>query len=56
MHEDPGEGSVEKRRMAEAGLHKKVRRRRRMMMKRKEKRKKKKKKSTACRGKGCVAQ
>ena len=55
MHEDPGEGSVEERRMAEAGLHKKVRRRRRMMMKRKEKRKKKKK-STACRGKGCVAQ
>ena len=56
MHEDPGEKSVEERRMAEAGLHKKVRRRRRrMMMKRKEKRKKKKK-STACRGKGCVAQ
>ena len=55
MHEDPGEGSVEERRMAEAGLHKKVRRRRMMMMKRKEKRKKKKK-STACRGKGCVAQ
>ena len=57
MHEDPGEGSVEERRMAEAGLQKKVKRRRRrrrmmmMMMKRR-----KKKKSTACRGERCVAQ
>ena len=61
VHEDPGEESVEKRRMAEAGLQKKVKRRRRrrrrrsmmmmMMMKRR-----KKKKSTACRGEKCVAQ
>ena len=58
MHEDPGAGSVEERRMAEAGLQKKVKRRRRrrrrrrmmMMMKRR------KKKSTACRGERCVAQ
>ena len=55
MHEDPGEGSVEEKRMAEAGLQKKVmrrRRRRRMMTKRR----KKQKKSTACRGERCVAQ
>ena len=56
MHEDLEEGSVEERRMAEAGLGKKVKRRRRrrrlMMMKKR----KKKKKSTACRGERCVAQ
>ena len=54
MLEDPGEGSAEERRMAEAGLQKKVKRRKRrrmMMMKRR-----KKKKSTACRGERRVAQ
>ena len=56
MHEDPGEGSVEERRMAEAGLQKKVKRRRRMMMMKRRSKKKKKKKSTACRGERCVAQ
>ena len=55
MLEDPEEGSVEERRMAEAGLQKKVKRRKRrkmmMMMKRR-----RKKKSTACRGERRVAQ
>ena len=32
VHKDPGEGSLEERRMAEAGPQKKVKRRRRMMM------------------------
>ena len=32
MLEDPGEGSVEERRMAEAGLEKKVKRRKRRRM------------------------
>ena len=53
MHEDPGEGSVEERRIAEAGLQKKVKRRRRMMMMMKRRRKKK---STACRREKCVPQ
>ena len=43
MLEDPEEGSGEERRMAEAGLQKKVKRRKR-------------KKSTACRGERRVAQ
>ena len=46
MLEDPGEGSAEERRMAEAGLQKKVKRRKR----------RKKKESTACRGERRVAQ